>query len=60
MDKDTLRKLIESVAHAEDEIYHLMCAAEAARGMKGIAKKADTVLGKLENLKWELINKQRK
>lgn len=60
MDKDLLRELIERVEHAENEIHDLMCIAEETYGLATIAKRADTIMGKLENLKWLLIDKQRK
>ena len=59
MDKDTLRELIEMIEHAESEIHSLMIIAEGQRGMKPIASRADTIMGKLENLKWILVDKQR-
>lgn len=54
-----IRELIEMVEHAENEVHRLICATEEAYGFKGIAKRADTILGKLEVLKWLLVDKAR-
>lgn len=59
MNKDTLRELIEAVEHAENEIHKVMCVSEETHGLKQLAKRADTIMGKLEMLKWSLIDKQR-
>ena len=59
MNKDILRELIEAVEHAESEIHKVMCVSEEMHGLKQLAKRADTIMGKLEMLKWSLIDKQR-
>ena len=59
MDKDILRQLIESVEHAEDEIHRVLRVSEETHGLKALSKRADTIMGKLEELKWSLVDKQR-
>ena len=54
-----IREMIEAVEHAENEIYRLLSATEEQRGFKDIAKRADTIMGKLEIIKWLLVDKQR-
>ena len=55
--KDDVRALIEAVEHAEDEIHQVMSFAEEARGYKDVARRADVIMGKLENIKWLLVKK---
>ena len=59
MNNDLLRELIEAVEHAENEIHSVMRVSEETYGLTQIAKRADTIMGKLEMLKWSLIDKQR-
>lgn len=50
-------EMIEAVEHAESEIYRLLSATEELRGFQTIHTRTDTVMGKLECLKWLLIDK---
>lgn len=59
MNKDTLRELIEAVEAAERKINMVMCVSEETHGLKQLAKRADTIMGKIEVLKWELVDRQR-
>ena len=55
-----LREMIEKVEHAESEIYALLSEVRERRGFSAEAKKLDTLIGKLENLKWTLVDRQRR
>ena len=57
---EDLRRLIEQMQHAEDELIDVYWKIRDCRGYASETKKLDTILGKLYNLKHELIDKERK
>lgn len=57
---EDLRRLVEELEHAENELTNVYWEIRDERGFASTAKKLDTILGKLYNLKNELIDKERK
>jgi len=55
MDKE---KMIETLNHAEDELLRLYWEIRDECGYSGIAKKLDTILGKVYNLKYDIAEKK--
>ena len=57
---EDIRRVIEQLDHAENELLEAYWRIENERGFASTAKKLDTILGKLYNLKHEVIEKQKK
>ena len=56
---DAKREIIERIERAENELNSLYWAMRDRRGYAKTTKKLDTILGKLYNLKYEIMEEKK-